>query len=221
LPLLLCAGCNTDALGVSGDDGPAGARDLAFGWPPDDLATLPDLGAPCVSAGDRPALPLHVERPWWPAGAPVLAAGDADGDGLGDLIELPLSFRKGHGDGTFASPVQLAQSQCEDARLLDLDRDGRTDVIAIANGYKDSQIVAVPGKANGPFAPARTSALPENAVCYHVGDFDGDGKLDVAAGHIAGWSFHHGAGDGDVRRGRARAADAGVAARSDRRLRRR
>lgn len=71
-----------------------------------------------------------------PAGSHFIAAADVDGDHDVDLVTLYsgkfLAVFKGHGDGTFESPVPFTTdaswTDSNDMLVADLDNDGRTDI---------------------------------------------------------------------------------------------
>src|SRR5437763_977809 len=64
----------------------------------------------------------------------------------------------------------------------DFNGDGRLDLAVVNNnGYVNNGTVSVLlGNADGTFQPARTSPTGAGPVSLAVGDFNGDGKLDLA-----------------------------------------
>ncbi len=136
-----------------------------------------------------------------------LSLGDFDGDGTIDLVRtrLPatrntnndLVWQAGHGDGTFGADRLLLQNDyIQDVHALDVDGDGRLDVVAqLLSSATDVWL----GHGDGSFDAVRTSQAPVQ-VSGHiaVADFDGDGKLDVAGSEAGPSTFSvlRGKGDG-------------------------
>lgn len=131
---------------------------------------------------------------------------DWDGDGRPDLMVLsegPATMPRGGGDNPAppAAGVRLyrnlgagrweaAATAPEDRSfgeslvLADLDGDGRTDVVTGSRtiGYRD---VVKMGQADGTWANRALDPLPERPLVWSVtsGDFDGDGRPDLAVGY--------------------------------------
>jgi hypothetical protein len=123
------------------------------------------------------------------AGNPFsIAVGDFKGDGIQDIVTAnsPSAFSPGtvsvllgHGDGTFAAPVNY-QVGVEPADIIvgDFQGDGILDIVVV-NSFSNS-VSVLRGNGDGTF---------QNAVDYLVGvdprsvvaaDFNGDGALDLA-----------------------------------------
>lgn len=119
----------------------------------------------------------------------ALDAGDVTGDGLVDLAlgqddSSEIQILVGDGGGAFAlgtAPPLRAQDDCFTPTLVDLNQDGRLDVIANAQnrGRTFSYWINLGG---GKFSAAQVVACPASAVTLCVADLNGDGAADLAAG---------------------------------------
>lgn len=118
------------------------------------------------------------------AGAECLVVGDMSGDGKIDLIASGsdgTSVLLGNGDGTFAVPVQSAGGGCPLA-IGDFNLDSKLDIAWIsqpASVPNMFQIGVQLGTGDGRFHAA-SWAQNIHASSLVVGDFNGDGKPDVA-----------------------------------------
>ena len=81
--------------------------------------------------------------------------------------------------------------------IADMNSDGRPDlVIANSNGPSVSILL---GQADGTFAAKTDFPLPESPTVLVTGDFNGDGKIDVAVSVTSGVTISLGNGDGTLR----------------------
>jgi hypothetical protein len=116
----------------------------------------------------------------------MVIVGDFNGDGKLDLATAnadseTISVLLGKGDGTFqthkdnstaiaASCISLAAGALSDNRRLDI----------VAGCQSEGEVVVLISNGNGTFKAAKAYPVPAGVDIVALGDFNGDGKLDVA-----------------------------------------
>jgi FG-GAP-like repeat/Transmembrane protein 131-like N-terminal len=122
-------------------------------------------------------------------GGPVVTA-DFNGDGKLDLAavvelftgETDVAVLLGNGDGTFGA-VQLYPNGggVQGLQTGDFNGDGIPDLVSLApqNGSTPSNVAVLLGNGNGTFKSPIVFNLDQDSSALAVGDFNGDGRLDV------------------------------------------
>jgi hypothetical protein len=133
------------------------------------------------------------------AGEGNIAVADLTGDGKADIVfvftrSAQLKLFKGKGDGSFAAPIVLDRDfGAYDIELGDVNGDGRPDIVGAAGG----PIWSMLNLGGGDFGPQVFQASPElSGFKLALADFNGDGKLDVAAVNASGGAVQIGLGTG-------------------------
>src|SRR5439155_1298688 len=115
-------------------------------------------------------------------------------DGILDLAVTnawsnDVSVLLGNGDGTFQAPRSFAVGSSPlSAAVADINGDGRLD-LAVANYGNPSvgdlgNVVVLLGNGDGTFQPALPFTVGTNPESVVVGDFNRDGKLDLAVANF-------------------------------------
>jgi hypothetical protein len=130
---------------------------------------------------------------WRASYGPVLV-GDFNGDGKGDLIQIASGYNQAQvlisaGDGAFNQGFYQApgggpiwSSNYATTLPADVNGDGKTDLVQIVNGGYSGQVLL----ANGDGSFTKSTAVggagfwPASYAQILSGDFNGDGKADIA-----------------------------------------
>ena len=130
-------------------------------------------------------------------GGGSMAVSDFNGDGQLDLAsanEEGVTVFLGNGAGTLQTvanydsgmyPVSLA--------VADFNRDGKPDIAVAQAAYEnltDGSIAVLVGKDNATFETLKIYGAGTHPVSVAVGDFNGDGKLDLAAANAGSYPYY-------------------------------
>jgi Domain of unknown function (DUF4347)/FG-GAP-like repeat len=127
-------------------------------------------------------------------GATSVSVGDFNGDGKLDVVTAnasssDVSVLLGNGSGGFAPKTDFAVGGIPTSVSVgDFNGDGKLDLV-VANYFNDndnsallqnnSSVSVLLGNGSGSFAPKTDFALGLGRTSVNVGDFNGDGKLDL------------------------------------------
>jgi hypothetical protein len=127
------------------------------------------------------------------AGSATAVTGDFNGDGKPDVAVFGYSLSAafidvvpGNGDGTFKTPVTSSLPFTGNLypAVADFNGDGKLDIATSREGETtDSMFLSIlPGYGDGTFGASIQVPVPANASAqaFAVGDFNGDGKPDLA-----------------------------------------
>jgi hypothetical protein len=161
---------------------------------------------------------------------PSIAVGDVNGDAMPDVVSVTrgwsaagggiMAVNFGLGGGLFSSPVRIGGSEPQGYGALslgDLTSDGLTDIAVTTSSTLESggEIrVVVFGALQGGQTEVVGSAESSSGLhprSLALGDYDGDGDLDIAAAAetIHGVDVFLGVGDGSLEKRRVYAGGAG------------
>jgi hypothetical protein len=135
-------------------------------------------------------------------GADFVAVADVNGDGKPDLLVAndcisssnctngTVGVLLGNGDGTFQPAVSYGSGgyEADFIAVADVNGDGKLDLL-VANYCVSSDcttggsVGVLLGNGYGTFQPANAFVTPGPNKALAVGDFNGDGKVDIASGY--------------------------------------
>jgi uncharacterized repeat protein (TIGR01451 family) len=131
----------------------------------------------------------------------AVAAGDFNQDGKTDLVTVQnavntVSVFLGNGDGTFGPARDYAVTAPLTVVVGDFNNDGKPD-LAVGSETGGGSIVSILlGNGDGTFQAAADYTFAGGANSIAIGDFNGDGKADLAVNAGGGIGLLLGNGDG-------------------------
>ncbi|MGH9367870.1 MAG: FG-GAP repeat domain-containing protein, partial [Thermoanaerobaculia bacterium] len=143
------------------------------------------VGAAVAPCPDCPKASFGPAARAYRLSASTLDLALADFDGDANLDVAALSYGKvlillGDPQGSFGDPAEVALPTPFGHRIVtgDLDGDGNLDFLV---SHGDPRLEVALGKGDGTFAPVTQLFLSNDAELLAPGDFNGDGRLDIAA----------------------------------------
>jgi hypothetical protein len=120
----------------------------------------------------------------------AVAFADLNGDGIPDLVASSsfgsLIVQLGNGDGTFQAPSFLDGGEISYGGFAfgDFNGDGKLDIASAAcvQGTNNCSVRILLGNGDGTFQKAVSYGYDASSSAIAVGDFNGDGVLDLAVG---------------------------------------
>jgi len=161
----------------------------------------PRAASVLLGNGDGTMGPPRGIGPRVPAFA--VATADLNADGALDVALVhqgAIAVLPGHGDGTFGgSPREFATAdQGSSIAASDLDRDGKIDIVVGSREYPISHISVLRGSGEGTLEPHVDYETGGTSWAVDVADWNGDGRVDLAAGNFEPPSVSLLAGRGDA-----------------------
>lgn len=123
-----------------------------------------------------------------------VAVGDFNRDGKLDLAVANFGSGSvgvflGNGDGTFKAPISFSTPGPVSVAVGDFNGDGNLDLVTanIVSNTGLNNVSVLLGKGDGTFKPAVNYGAGSNPSAVAVGDFNGDGNLDLAVANFGGY----------------------------------
>ncbi|MBI2570340.1 MAG: VCBS repeat-containing protein [Candidatus Schekmanbacteria bacterium] len=140
--------------------------------------------ASAAACPDFPVAPAIEASPW--GRATSVAAGDFDGNGKSDLAVVEwnelVAILLGNGDGTFGASIDhFVGLKPISIVVTDLDGDAKSDIVVGKVQDEGGGLSILLGKGDGTFTQAADVGEPKQRYGVAAADFNGDGKMDLAA----------------------------------------
>ncbi len=128
-------------------------------------------------------------HPLTEVGPNFVVTGDFNNDGKIDMavssgVNAEVQIFLGKGDGTFQAPTTYDFGGTGPLAAADLNHDGNLDIIVgnedCSFGFCGDSLGILIGNGDGTFRDPVSYAVPGNVAGVALGDFNGDGQLDIA-----------------------------------------
>jgi len=112
-----------------------------------------------------------------------VAVADFNGDGRQDIVTAntsSLSIRLGNGTGGFTGTTEVAVSVPQEVAIGDFNGDGRQDIVVVSPSNSSHKVSIFLGNGSGGFTGPFWTIVGTRFNNVAVGDFNGDGRQDLA-----------------------------------------